>query len=116
MHNCVLGSRLTLTRKYVGYNAANGQPNKLSRRQTPLLPCDLSHVFMLDIGFQPSLCRLSSEMEMRENEQFWLDPPGIEGLVPLVTGWQPIPPPSFMHASFMRRKWDNSDVCFSDGK
>ena len=108
--------KINLNEEICGVQCSECQPNKLSRRQTSLLPCDLSHVFMLDIGFQPSLCRLSSEMEMRENEQFWLDPPGIEGLVPLVTGWQPIPPPSFMHASFMRRKWDNSDVCFSDGK
>ena len=79
----------------MGYNAANGQPNKLSRRQTPLLPCDLSHVFMLDIGFQPSLCRLSSEMEMRENEQFWLDPPGNEGLVPLCDWLAADPSPKF---------------------
>lgn len=38
---------------------------------------------------------------MWENEPFWLDSPGNEGFVSLVVGWQLIPPPSFMHVSFM---------------
>jgi hypothetical protein len=40
-------------------------------------------------------------MEMRENEQFWLDPPGNEGLVPLCDWLAADPSPKF-HACVFR--------------
>ena len=93
--------KINLNEEICGVQCSECQPNKLSRRQTSLLPCDLSHVFMLDVGIQPSLGRLSSEWKCGRMNSFGWTLRGMRGWFHFVTGWQPIPPPSFMHVSFV---------------